>query len=172
MAAVASAVALSGSANGAATSSPRRAAWLGIATGIAWGFVAAVVKELSSRVTDGPAAIFSNWSVYALMVAGAAAMLLTSHAMAAGPLAASQPGFTIFDPVTATLLGVILYDEHLATSPVALTAELLSLLVLAAAARTLSLSPLISPTEPETPTGAGRPGSPRRTWPASIRRRR
>jgi len=144
LAAVAIAVVLSGIVSGPATPSPRRAAWLGIATGIAWGFVAAVIKELSSRVTGGPAVIFSNWSVYALMVAGAAAMLLTSHAMAAGPLAASQPGFTILDPVTATLLGVVLYDEHLATSPAALTAELLSLVVLAAGARTLSHSRLIA----------------------------
>ena len=152
LAAVAIAVALSGIVSGRQPSSPRRAAWLGIATGISWGFVAAVIKELSSRVTGGPAAIFGNWSVYALMVAGAAAMLLTSHAMAAGPLAASQPGFTILDPVTATLLGVLLYDEHLATSPAALAAELLGLLVLAVAARTLSHSPLISdPAEQQTP---------------------
>jgi drug/metabolite transporter (DMT)-like permease len=144
VAAVAIAVALSGTIPGQETSSPRRAAWLGIATGIAWGFVAAVIKELSARVTGGPAAIFTTWSVYALMVAGAAAMLLTSHAMAAGPLAASQPGFTILDPVTATLLGVLLYDEHLATSPAALTAELLSLLVLAVGARALSHSPLMA----------------------------
>jgi drug/metabolite transporter (DMT)-like permease len=144
VAAVAIAVTLSGGVFGAAASPQRRAAWLGIATGISWGFVAAVIKELSSRVTGGPAAIFSNWSVYALMVAGTAAFLLTSHAMAAGPLAASQPGFTILDPVTATLLGVLLYDEHLATTPAALTAELLSLLVLAVGARALSHSPLIT----------------------------
>ncbi len=152
VAAVAIAVALSGSVFGAAASAPRRAAWLGIATGIAWGFVAAVIKELSSRVTGGPAAIFSNWSVYVLMAAGAAALLLASHAMAAGPLAASQPGFTILDPVTATLLGVVLYDEHLTTSPGALTAELLSLVVLAAGARTLSHSRLIA-----GPVSGGRP---------------
>ncbi|MGD0699846.1 MAG: DMT family transporter [Trebonia sp.] len=144
VAAVAVAIALSGTISGSVASSPRRAAWLGIATGIAWGFVAAVIKELSSRVTGGPAAIFGNWSVYALMVAGAAAMLLTSHAMAAGPLAASQPGFTILDPVTATLLGVVLYDEHLAISPAALAGELLSLVVLAVGARSLSHSRLIS----------------------------
>jgi len=142
LAAVATAIALAG--RGQPEPSSRRAAWLGVATGIAWGFVAAVIKELSSRVTGGPAAIFSNWSVYALMAAGAAAMLLASHAMAAGPLAASQPGFTILDPVTATLLGVIIFGEHLATTPAALAAELVSLLVLAAAARALSRSPLIT----------------------------
>jgi hypothetical protein len=150
LAAVAIAIALAGRPPGQALaaaqaqSSSRRAAGLGVATGIAWGFVAAVIKELSSRVTGGPAAIFSNWSVYALMAAGAAAMLLASHAMAAGPLAASQPGFTILDPVTATLLGVIIFGEHLTTTPAAIGAELLSLLVLAAAARALSRSPLIT----------------------------
>src|SRR5450756_253258 len=72
------------------------AACLGIASGIGWGFVAAVIKELSSRIDAGLGAVFTTWSVYVLIVAGAAAMVLTSHAMAAGPLAASQPGFTIF----------------------------------------------------------------------------
>ena len=34
----------------------------------------------------------------------AVTMLLASHALAAGPLAASQPGFTILDPLAATFL--------------------------------------------------------------------
>jgi len=123
---------------------PRRAACLGIATGIAWGFVAAVIKELSSHVADGPAAIFSTWSPYVLAATGAAAMLLASHAMSAGPLAAAQPGFTIGDPVTAVLLGTIAFGEHLGASPAALAAQVLGLLVLALGVRTLSRSELIT----------------------------
>jgi drug/metabolite transporter (DMT)-like permease len=115
-----------------------RAACLGVATGIAWGFVAAVIKELSSHVSDGPAAIFTNWSPYVLIVAGAASMLLASHAVAAGPLAASQPGFTICDPVTAVLLGVFVFGERLGTSPAALAAEVLGLIILAVGVLTLS----------------------------------
>jgi drug/metabolite transporter (DMT)-like permease len=122
----------------------RRAACLGIGTGIGWGFVAAVIKELSSHVSGGPGAIFATWSCYALMLIGAAAMLLTSHAMAAGPLAASQPGFTIADPVTATMLGALLFDEHLRTTPVALAAEITGLLVLALGAWILSGSDLLT----------------------------
>jgi hypothetical protein len=71
-------------------------------------------------------------------------MLLTSHAMAAGPLAASQPGFTILDPVTAVLLGAFLFSEHLQTAPAALGAELLGLAVLAAGVWALSRSYLIT----------------------------
>ena len=133
-----------------AGSASRRAALLGIATGITWGFVAAVIKELSSHVAGGPAAIFTNWSAYALMLTGSAGMLLASHAFAAGPLAASQPGFTILDPVTATLLGVFLFSEHLATTPAALTAETFGLLLLAAGAFALSRSDLIT-AEPAVP---------------------
>src|SRR5271154_2196774 len=85
----------------------RRAALLGAATGISWGFVAAVIKELSSHLGDGIGAIFSTWSPYVLVVAGAATMLLASHALAAGPLAASQPGFTILDPVLGQPAGTV-----------------------------------------------------------------
>jgi hypothetical protein len=136
----------------------RRAACLGIATGIAWGFVAAVIKELSSHLAGGPAAIFGTWSPYALAVTGAVAMLLTSHAMAAGPLAASQPGFTIGDPVIAILLGALLFGEHLGASPAALAAEVLGLIVLAIGVWTLSGSELITATSrrPESPAGGAR----------------
>ena len=74
----------------------RRAAVLGSATGISWGFMAAVIKELSSHLGDGISALVTTWSLYLLLAAGAATMLLAAHALAAGPLAASQPGFTIW----------------------------------------------------------------------------
>ena len=127
----------------------RRAASLGIATGITWGFLAAVIKEMSSHISGGPAAIFTNWSVYVLMGVGAAAMLLASHAMAAGPLAASQPGFTIGDPVTAILLGALVFSERLGTSPAALAAEVTGLIAVAIGVWTLSGSVLITgPAQP------------------------
>jgi drug/metabolite transporter (DMT)-like permease len=139
----------------------RRAVGLGIATGIAWGFVAAVIKELSSHISEGPAAIFGSWSVYVLIVVGTAAVLLASHAMAAGPLVASQPGFTIGDPVVAILLGTFLFREHLGTSPAALAAEVTGLVVLGLGVWTLSGSGLITgasaaPPEPKTGEGASR----------------
>ena len=56
-----------------AASTAQRTAVLGAVTGVAWGFVAAVIKEFSSHLDDGAAAIFSNWSVYVLLVAGARA---------------------------------------------------------------------------------------------------
>jgi drug/metabolite transporter (DMT)-like permease len=122
----------------------RSAALLGSATGIAWGFMAAVIKELSSHLGGGPGAVFSTWSLYVLIAAGAATMLLASHALAAGPLAASQPGFTILDPLTASLLGMFLFGEHIRTGVPALAGEALALAVVIAGASALSGSGLIA----------------------------
>jgi drug/metabolite transporter (DMT)-like permease len=121
-------------------SGPRRAAVLGAATGISWGFMAAVIKELSSHLGGGAGAIFSSWSLYLLIAAGAATMLLASHALAAGPLAASQPGFTILDPLAASLLGMFLFGEHIRTGAADLAGEALALAAVIAAAAVLSHS--------------------------------
>jgi drug/metabolite transporter (DMT)-like permease len=123
-----------------ATTPSRRAGILGCATGISWGFVAAVIKELSSHLGQGLGAVFSTWSLYALVVVGAAATLLATHALAAGPLAASQPGFTILDPLAASLFGVFLFGEHVQTGPWYLIGEALALGLVVAGAAVLSRS--------------------------------
>jgi drug/metabolite transporter (DMT)-like permease len=132
--------AVSGVGHRPGASSTRRAALLGSATGIAWGFVAAVIKELSSHLGGGIGAVLSTWSLYVLLVVGAATMLLASHALAAGPLAASQPGFTILDPLSAGLLGVLLFGEHIRTGPWDLAGEALALGLVIAGASGLSRS--------------------------------
>jgi drug/metabolite transporter (DMT)-like permease len=129
-----------GLGNGSGAASTRRAGVLGAATGISWGFVAAVIKELSSHLGQGLGAVFSTWSLYVLVVVGAVTMLLASHALAAGPLAASQPGFTILDPLAASLFGVFLFGEHMRTGPWDLTGEALALGLVAVGAAVLSRS--------------------------------
>ncbi|HEY4465682.1 MAG TPA: DMT family transporter [Streptosporangiaceae bacterium] len=124
-------------------SGSRQAALLGAATGVSWGFVAAVIKELSSHLSQGAGAIFANWSPYVLIVVGAGTMLLASHALAAGPLAASQPGFTILDPLAASLLGLFLFTETIETGVVDLAGELIALVIVIAGVTALSHSHLI-----------------------------
>ena len=145
------------------TSRSRRAALLGAATGISWGFVAAVIKELSSHLGDGTGAIFANWSPY-LLVVGAATMLLlllASHALAAGPLAASQPGFTILDPFSASLLGLFLFSEHIRAGIADLAGEAAALAIIIAGVSALSHSHLIAGEDappPGPPAGSPPPG--------------
>jgi len=125
-------------------SGPRRAAVLGAATGISWGFVAAVIKELSSRLGEGIHAVTTSWPLYVLIVTGAATLVLASHALASGPLAASQPGFTILDPLWASLLGLWLFGEHVKTGALDLFLEVLALAVVVAGVAALSHSHLIA----------------------------
>ena len=130
-------------AHGARPSANRKAALLGIAAAAGFGFVAAVIKELSTHFARGPVAVFSNWSPYVLLLTGAASMFLASHAFQAGSLAASQPGLTIVDPLVASLLGVVLFGERLVLHPIALAGELAALALLVGSVVLLSRSPLI-----------------------------
>jgi drug/metabolite transporter (DMT)-like permease len=130
-------------AHGAHPSANRKAALLGIAAAAGFGFVAAVIKELSTHFAQGPAAVFSNWSPYVLLLAGAASMFLASHAFQAGSLAASQPGLTVVDPLVASLLGVMLFGERLVLEPIVVAGELVALAVLVGSVVLLSRSPLI-----------------------------
>ncbi len=129
--------------HGTRPSAARRAAMLGVATGISWGFLAAVIKELGSHTGDGLVGIFSTWSPYVLVSVGAASMILASNALRAGPLAASQPGFTIVDPLVASLLGVFIFKDRLRLGPPELVIEVAAVAVLAFGVFALSHSGLI-----------------------------
>jgi drug/metabolite transporter (DMT)-like permease len=134
----------------------RKAALLGIAAATGFGFVAAVVKELSSHLSQGPGALFSNWSPYVLLLSGAAAMFLASNAFQAGSLAASQPGLTIVDPLVASVLGIVLFGERVNHDPLVLLGEVGALALLVTSVIVLSQSPLVqeptdSPPDPATP---------------------
>ncbi len=144
---------------GAPAPSGRKAALLGIAAATAFGFVAAVIKELSAHLSQGPAAVFSNWSPYVLLVSGAIAFFLVSNAFQAGSLAASQPGLTVVDPLVASLLGVLLFGERLDHHPAALAGEALALAVLVASVVVLSASPIVrDEPEPQAPRRRSRGG--------------
>jgi drug/metabolite transporter (DMT)-like permease len=148
LAAVLTAAAYLSRARGAHSSSGRKAALLGIAAATGFGFVAAVIKELSTHFAQGPSAVFSNWSPYVLLLSGAASMFLASHAFQAGSLAASQPGLTVVDPLVASLLGVVLFGERLDLTPAALAGELVAFTVLVGSVILLSRSPLVRAEDP------------------------
>jgi drug/metabolite transporter (DMT)-like permease len=128
---------------GLAPSPSRQAALLAVAAGITWGFVAAVIKELSGHLSGGLYAVFTNWSPYVLIVTGALALFLVSNAFQAGSLAASQPGLTIMDPLVASVLGVVLFGEHIRHDPAQILGEGVALAVMVAGVILLSRSQLV-----------------------------
>jgi drug/metabolite transporter (DMT)-like permease len=121
----------------------RKPALLGMAAAAEFGFVAAVIKELSTHLSQGLSGIFLNWSPYVLLLTGAVAFFLASNAFQAGSLASSQPGLTVVDPLVASLLGVVLFGERLDHHPVVLAGEVLALGLLIGSVVLLSSSPLV-----------------------------
>lgn len=91
----------------------RRAAWLGLATGVAFGLTAAFLAVVSETFAHEPLGIFTIWQTYAMAASGLGAMYLLQNAFQAGTLAAAQPGVTLADPVVAIAWGVVAFHERL-----------------------------------------------------------
>ncbi|HJP76295.1 MAG TPA: DMT family transporter [Pseudonocardiaceae bacterium] len=94
-----------------------RAAYLGVATGVAFGFTAALVAGVTSAYgAGGFAAVFTTWQTYVILVAGPSGFFLLQSALRAGRLVASQPGLTLTNPLVAIGWGVAVFGEHVRVS--------------------------------------------------------
>lgn len=127
-----------------------RAGLFGLATGIAYGMVAGLIKYVVALIPEGAAAVFANWPLYALVCIGAVAVTLNQTAYQSGPLAASLPALTLADPVTGALIGAIAYGERLASDPLALTGQVagaaaVAVAIVQLARRTVIAAPVGSP---------------------------
>ncbi|HEY3753324.1 MAG TPA: DMT family transporter [Pseudonocardiaceae bacterium] len=89
-----------------------RAAYLGVATGIGFGFTAALIAGITA---GGLSHLFLDWQTYALVVAGPAGFFLLQNALQSGRLVASQPGLTLSNPLTALGWGVAVFGERAQT---------------------------------------------------------
>lgn len=143
-----------------------RAALLGVAAAIVWGFVAAVVKELGFFAGRGASAVFADWSPYVLVVAGATGLFLVANAFQAGPLAASQPSLTIVQPLVSASLGILVFRERVHHGTGDVVGEMVLLVVLVVSVLFLARSPVVA-----ADVRAG-PAGPRATAAAEGTRRR
>jgi drug/metabolite transporter (DMT)-like permease len=99
-------------------SPPRRAASLGIATGILFALSAALTKVVVDELDDGILAMFTDWHLYALVAVGYASMTLNQLALNTGSLAPAVATSMAFDPITSVILGVTLLNESLRTTAI------------------------------------------------------
>jgi hypothetical protein len=128
---------------------------LGLATGVLFAVTASLIKECTGLLAHGPGRLLSGWQLYALVVAGLTGVLLNQLAYRAGPLSASLPAITVVNPLVAILLGVMVFDERLRHSPLAIFGEVLFLGMLALATVSLSRLEQLPVTETPVPAAAG-----------------
>lgn len=89
-----------------------RTACLGAAVGTSFGLTATLVKATTARLsTDGIVGMLTAWETYAAAGIGIFGVITMQAALHTGPLLASQPGFTLMDPLVSILWGVLVFDE-------------------------------------------------------------
>jgi drug/metabolite transporter (DMT)-like permease len=95
-------------------SGAKRAALLGAASGLGFGFTAALMNGvLQSFNKDGIGGLFGAWQLYFMPVIGGLAFFLVQNAQQSGSLVASQPPVTTCDPLSSVAYGVLLFEEQL-----------------------------------------------------------
>lgn len=120
----------------------RRAALLGLGSGIGFGLTAAFMKSTTGQLDSGLVAVFETWSTYAMVASGLVAMFLMQNALQAGRLIAAQPGISLADPGVSILWGILAFGERIRGG--AYTAgAVLSGVALAVGVVMLSRSPLM-----------------------------
>lgn len=94
----------------------RRAAYLGIATGIGFGFIAALVAGIGAAYgANGIGGLFSAPQTYLVIVCGPGFFFLLQKTLQAGRLVASQPALTLTNPIVSVAFGVAVFHEHFRT---------------------------------------------------------
>lgn len=89
-----------------------RAACLGAAAGTCFGFTATLIKETVEQLSaHGIVGMVTTWQTYAAVSFGLLGVVVMQWALHTGPLLASQPGFTLMDPIVSVLWGVLVYNE-------------------------------------------------------------
>lgn len=130
-------------AAGVRTAGDRRAAFYGVATGIEFGTTAALMKAAVASISNGPAAVFTNWETYAMVAAGIGGMFLLQNALQSGKIVAAQPGITLLDPFVAILWGLFAFGERPAPGALHLGLAVAGGAVMLAGALLLSTSPVL-----------------------------
>jgi hypothetical protein len=109
---------------------------LGAAAGIALAGSAALLKVSTDLTSGGVWDLLGHWQVYALIVVGGTALLLSQVAYRAGPMTASLPAINSVNPVVSVLIGWSVFDEkfRVGLAPTAVEVLLLAVVVMATAA--------------------------------------
>ncbi len=121
-----------------------RAAAYGIAAGVAFALTAACIKAVADQWGRGPAFVLTHFEAYGVALAGLGGLVISQHALEAGPVAASQSALLIVNPVSSIIMGVWLFGDHIRAGGARLGVEAGALAVMFAALFVLAHSPMVA----------------------------
>lgn len=127
----------------------RRAALLGIAVGVWFGFTAALVAGMTAAFEAGFGEAMGAWQTWSLVVVGPLGFVLLQNALRAGRLVASQPGLTLANPLAAVGWGVAVFGEQVRDG-VWIIAQVGGAALVAGSTVLLARSPLLQGAEGKT----------------------
>jgi len=136
----------------------REGAWaaglLGTAAGVALAAAAALIKVCSDLALKQPGQLVAGWPLYALLVVGALAMLLTQLSYRAGPMVVSVPVINTINPLASVVIGTAVFDERFRVGLASSALEGLSLAGVLLAAAALSRRSASRRAQGQVPAGA------------------
>jgi drug/metabolite transporter (DMT)-like permease len=110
----------------------RRAALVGMASGILFGLTAGLTKAVVERFDEGVLSVVGDWHLYALIVAGYAATALSQSSLQTGSLGPAVGSQMSLNPIASLLLGTLAFDETIHESSAGLALALAALAVMLA----------------------------------------
>ena len=92
----------------------RRALWFGLATGVTYGYNAALLAGLAPAYGQGLLGVLTAWQTYGVLVGGTVSFVFLQQALQAGDLIWAQPGITLANPLIAMTWGFAVFGERAA----------------------------------------------------------
>jgi hypothetical protein len=132
-----------------------RALLFGVAGGVAAGLTDAVIKTVTVLAGGHLLGVFADVRLYLLIGVGLLTFTIQQNGYRAAALAAFLPAFAVLEPVTGSLLGLLIYHERLSDGPVQIVVELAACAVavwgiahLAGPAMAATAPPAVAPAVP------------------------
>jgi drug/metabolite transporter (DMT)-like permease len=117
---------------------------LAAGSGVAFGYTAALTERTGRLLDAGVLHTLSSWEPYALLVAGAVALLLTQGAFRAGALRLSLPTLTVAQPLVAIAISLCFFGEHIDTRGAAPVVEVIGLMLVTVGVFAVAQTPAIA----------------------------
>jgi drug/metabolite transporter (DMT)-like permease len=110
-------------------SRPRAAILLAAASGMAFGYVAALTERTGHLLDVGVIHTLSTWEPYALVIGAVVSLLFAQSAFHAGALRLSLPTLIVAQPLVAVAIGIGFFGEHIDTRGLAPVLEVVGLVL-------------------------------------------